>query len=261
MPRAFWNGVISFGLVVIPVSMYVASRSKSPVALHYLHKKDLVRPKQVFQCPLDGEYFERDEAVKGYEYAKGQYIVLSDEDFEKVPIKTTHSIDILGFVKEDEIDPVYFDGAHYLEPKELGVKAFAILREALLKTGRVGISKVTFQKREHLSCLRPEDGTMMLHTLHYADEVVAPPQEIGPKQEITPQEVDMATSLIKVMETSFKPEQYKDDYHIALQKVIEAKLKGEEIKAPRPPKAPVIDIMSALKKSLEEAEKREKVPA
>ena len=153
MPRAFWKGVISFGLVAIPVKMYIGTESKT-LSFHLLHKKCLTRPKQVLHCETDDEYFSIKDTVRGYEINKEQYVVIEDDDFEKVPIKTSHSIDILGFIEAKEIDPIYYSGIHYLEPEELGVKSFQLLKEALIKTGRLGIGKVTFQHKEHLGCLR-----------------------------------------------------------------------------------------------------------
>lgn len=170
MARPFWNGAISFGLVSIPVKMYVATESKSP-GFHYLHKKCLTRLKQVLYCEQDNEYITTRDTVLGYEYSKGQYAVFKEGDFENVPIRTTHTIDIIGFVKFQEIDPIYYYSSHYLEPEKLGAKPFGLLREALLKTERVGIAKVSFQRREHLCCLRPLDDIMSLHSLHYRNEI------------------------------------------------------------------------------------------
>ena len=149
MARAFWKGAISFGMVVIPVRMYIATGSRT-LPLHLLHKKCLTRPKQVPFCEPDNEYFSIKDTVRGYEYTKGQYVVLDETDFQKVPIRTARAIEIKGFVQSKEIDPVYFYDCHCLEPEELGVKPFSLLRQILLKTGRVGVAKVSFQKREHL---------------------------------------------------------------------------------------------------------------
>ncbi|MDP3879234.1 MAG: Ku protein [Dehalococcoidales bacterium] len=254
MPRAFWKGAISFGLVAIPVKMYVGTESK-PLSFHLLHKKCLTRPKQVLHCETDDEYFGVKETVRGYEVAKEQYVVMDDSDFEKVPIKTSHTIDILGFVEAGEIDPLYYYGVHYLEPEELGTKPFQLLKEALLKTGRVGVGKVTFQRREHLVCLRPLEDIIVLHSLHYEAEIL-PRKEISPpKTKATDAELDMAVSLVKAMEKSFKPDDYKDEYQHALKKVIDAKIKGEKIVALAMPKAEIGDLMAALRASVEAAKK------
>jgi DNA end-binding protein Ku len=250
MARAFWKGAISFGMVNIPVKMYLATVNPTP-NFHLLHKKCLTRPKQELYCEKDGEYFKRQDTVRGYEYAKDQYVVLKDSDFAKVPVRTTRAIDILGFVGAGEIDPIYFYDAHYLEPEELAAKPFCLLREALRKTGRLGIAKVSFQRREHLCCLRPRNSLLLLHTLHYQDEIV-PEGEINvPEKEVSAAELDMAESLIKIMEKKFQPAEYRDEYRRALEEVVEAKLKGVEIQVTELPRFEEIpDLMSALKASV-----------
>jgi DNA end-binding protein Ku len=257
MPRAFWKGVISFGLVAIPVKMYVGTESK-PLSFHLLHKKCLTRPKQVLYCETDNEYFSSKETVRGYETAKEQYVVLNESDFSKVPVKTTHSIDILGFVDVKEIDPIYYYGSHYLEPEKLGTKPFLLLKEALEKTGRVGIAKVTFQRREHLGCLRPLENILVLHTIHYQNEILSRKELSPPRSNAVKAELDMAISLVKAMAKSFNPEDYEDEYQGALKKVIEAKITGEKIVAPVIPQMEVGDLMAALRASIESTKK---VPA
>jgi DNA end-binding protein Ku len=254
MPRAFWKGVISFGLVAIPVKMYVGTESKT-LSFHLLHKKCLTRPKQVLHCEVDDEYFGIKETVRGYEVAKEQYVVLDDADFDKVPIKTSHAIDILGFVEAKEIDPIFYSGVHYLEPEALGAKPFQLLREALVKTGRVGIGKVSFQRREHLGCLRPLEDIITLHTMHYNTEILPRQGITAPKTKVSAAELDMAVSLVKAMVKSFKPEDYQDDYWEALKKVVDAKIKGKKIIAPAMPKAELGDLMASLRASIEAAKK------
>ncbi len=254
MSRAFWKGVISFGMVAIPVKMYIATESHT-TSFHILHKKCLSRLKQMWFCPVDNEYLPLQDTVRGYEYASGQYVILEESDFKKVPLKTLHSISITGFVSAAEIDPIYFLGSHYLEPDELGVKPFSLLRQTLLKTGRVGIAKVTFQRQEHLCCLRPYDNIMMLHTIHYQADVL-PKDDLKPaQQELSKDELDMAAALVAAMTKKFKPEDYHDEYSEALKKVIDAKVKGLEIKAPREPRVAIKDLMEALRTSIETARK------
>lgn len=253
MARAFWNGVISFGMVAIPVRLSLATRSKTP-NFHLLHKKCLTRPKQMLYCQKDDEYFSIKDTLRGYEFAKDQYVVLDEKDFEKVPVKTVHSINILNFVEESEIPAVYFSDSHYLEPEELGAKSFSLLREVLIKSNRVGIAKVSFQKREHLSCLRPFDSIILLQTLHFYDEIVEQPST--PEAKFTAQELEMANSLIKVMAKPFSPQEYKDEFQEGLEKVIQAKMKGEKIIAPKAPRVEVTgDIMAALRASIAAAKK------
>lgn len=255
MAKAFWKGAISFGMVVIPVKMYVATEYKT-ISFHLLHKKCLTRPKQVLHCEKDKEYFTMKDTVRGYEYAKDAFVVLDDSDFNKVPVKTAHSINIVGFVESKEVDSIYYQGSHYIEPEEIGAKPFALLKEVLSKTKRVGIAKVTFQRREHLCTLKPFDDIMVLQTMYYQNEIVSHAEMAPAKQKLTEAELEMATSLVSAMATSFKPEQYKDEYHQALKQMVEAKLKGVEIKAPEEPKAEIADLMTALKASLEKAKKR-----
>lgn len=255
MARAFWKGAISFGMVAIPVKMYVATTVKTP-AFHLLHKKCLTRPEQVLHCPVDGEYFSSKETVRGYEYTKGQFVTLEESDFTRVRLKTLRVIQIMGFVKAEEIDHTYYRGSHYLEPEELGIKPFILLREALRKTDRAGIAKVAFQRREHLCCLRPLEDILVLHTLHYADEIL-PREELAPmRQEIHQEELDMAVSLITAMARRFHPEEYKDDYRQALQNLIRAKVEGREIKLLKEPKIEIPDLMSALRASIEAAKRQ-----
>jgi DNA end-binding protein Ku len=254
MPRAFWKGVISFGLVAIPVKMYVGTESQA-LSFHLLHKKCLTRPKQVLHCETDNEYFGIKDTVRGYEVAKDQYVVLNEADFDNVPLKTSHAINILSFIEEKELDPIYYAGMHYLEPEKLGVKPFQLLREALIKTGRLGIGKITFQRREHLCCLRPSGDIIILHSLHYNSEVLSSKEFSLPKPKVAAAELEMAVSLIKTMAKPFRPEEYKDEYREALQKVVDAKIKGEKIIAPAAPRAEMGDLMASLRASIEAARK------
>ncbi len=254
MPRAFWKGVISFGLVAIPVKMYVGTESKT-LSFHLLHKKCLTRPKQVLHCETDDEYFSVKETVRGYEVAKEHYVVLDDSDFESVPIETSHAVNILSFVEAKEIDPIYYSGIHYLEPEKLGAKPFRLLREALEKTGRVGIAKVAFQRREHLGCLRPFEDILVLHTMHYENEILPRKEITPPKTSVTNAELDMAVSLVNAMAKKFNPEEYRNQYREALEKLVEAKVKGEKIIAPVMPKAEIGDLMAELRASIEAARK------
>jgi DNA end-binding protein Ku len=250
MPKAFWKGAISFGLVVIPVSMSVAVRER-PLRFSYLHKRDLVKPNQVLHCPEDGEYFSIKDTVRGYEYSKGQYIVITDKDFEAVPLRTTRTIDIQAFVDTGDIDPIFFYDSHYLEPQPLGEKPFRLLRQAMMEAGKVAVAKVAFARKEHLTCLRPFQDTLILHTMHYPGEITSPPEVAESKSAPTKAEMNMAVSLIKSMQEDFKPDQYHDEYRQALEKIIAAKLKGKKIPAPKAaPEKETEDLMAALEASL-----------
>jgi DNA end-binding protein Ku len=264
MAKVFWKGVISFGMVVIPVKMYVATEPRT-LNFHLLHKKCLTRPKQVLHCDKDEEYFAMSDTVRGYEYAKDQFIVLDENDFKKVPVKTAHSINILGFVEARDIDSIYYQNSHYIEPEDLGAKPFALLKEVLIQTKRIGIAKVTFQRREHLCALKPLNSIMVLHTMYYHDEILDH-EEIKPSlPKLVESELEMATSLVKAMAIPFKPTEYKDEYQEALKEMVEAKLKGVEPKKMEEPKAEIPDLMAALKASIAAAKKkpieREKVTA
>jgi DNA end-binding protein Ku len=255
MGKAFWKGVISFGMVVIPVKMYVATETKS-ISFHVLHKKCLTRPKQVWHCEKDNEYFSSKDTIRGYEYSKEQYITLDEEDFKKVPVKTAHSINIQGFVAAQEIDPIYYQNSHYLEPETLGAKPFSLLNSALIKTKKVGIAKVAFQRREHLCTIRPLDNILVLQTLYYPDEILNYSDLSQPDQKNLPAELEMAVSLLNAMAVPFKPDEYKDEYVKSLKKMVEAKMKGIELKAPEEPKTEIPDLMAALKASLAAAKKK-----
>jgi len=254
MARSFWKGVISFGMVAIPVKMYVATETTT-TSFHILHKKCHNRLKQMWYCPVDNEYLTLQDSVKGYEYSPDQYVVLEEKDFDRVPVKTLHSINITGFVESKEIDPIYFRGSHYLEPDELGVKPFTLLREALVKTHRLGIAKVTFQRQEHLCCLRPLKNILILHTMFFHDEILSRDEMTLPKQAVNNDELEMATRLIGTMARNFRPEDYKDEYHLALKKLVDAKVQGQEIKAPKEPRVAIKDLMDALRTSIETAKK------
>lgn len=255
MARAFWKGAISFGLVTIPCKMYVATGTRS-VPLHLLHKKCLTRPNQVLFCKDDNEYFTQKETVRGYEVAEGRYVVLTDEDFENVPVKTAHTIEINSFVNAEEIDPLYFYDAHYIEPDDIAAKAYCVLRDALRRTGQLAIAKVSFQRREHLCALRPSGNLLVLHTMHYHDEMVSRDDIDIPERNASEAELSAAETLIKAMVRKFDPAAYHDAYREALQTVIDAKLQGEKVAVLEMPKyEEVPDLMSALRASIEAAGK------
>jgi DNA end-binding protein Ku len=254
MPKAFWKGVISFGLVAIPVKMYVGAESKA-ISFHLLHKKCLTRPKQVLHCDVDNEYFSSKDTVRGYEVAKGQFVMVDDKDLEKVPIRTARSIDILGFVDAKEIDPLYYYNVHFVEPEELGAKPFRLLKQALIKTGRAGIAKVSFARREHLGCLRPIGDILVLHTLRYEDEIQDYGEFTPPQPAYTEAEFNMALNLVKAMARDFDPREYKDEYEVALKKLVEAKIAGRKIVVPETPKTEIGDLMAALRESVKAAKK------
>jgi DNA end-binding protein Ku len=257
MPRSIWNGVISFGMVSIPVKLYTATQSKD-ISFHLLHKEDGVRLQQLRWCPEHERPVEWGEVARGYEYAKGEHVILTEEDFEKLPLPSKQTVELSAFVKAEEIDPVYYEKSYYLEPDAKGLKPFALLMTALKEKNLTGIAKIAVRNKEQLCALRPMDGTLILETLYYPDETRVEKTEL-PDVKISDKELDMAYTLIELLTEDFQPEKYKDEYREALMKVIEAKLEGEElpeVAAAGPAK--VTDIMSALRASVEAAKKRKK---
>src|SRR5438445_12180703 len=255
--RAIWKGSISFGLVNIPIALYPATR-KEDLKFRLLRGSDLspVNYKRVAEA--DGKEVPWDEIVKGYEYEKGKFVVLKDEDFQRVDLEATQTVDIQDFVDLDEIDPIFFYKPYYLEPQKGGDKAYVLLRDALEKSKKVGIAKVVIKTRQYLAGVKPEDSALVLELMHFADELADTSKLHLPKKvELGKREMNMAKSLIGSMTSKWQPEKYKDDYREALMEVIEEKVEagGKEIeekprKAPKPTK--VIDLVSVLQKSLEE---------
>jgi DNA end-binding protein Ku len=266
MARAIWKGSISFGLVNIPVALYPATR-REELKFRLLRKTDLSPVNYKRVAEKDGREVPWDQIVKGYEYEKGKYVVLQDEDFQRVDIEATQTVDIQDFVELDEIDPIFFYKPYYLEPQKGGDKAYALLRDALKDSKKVGVAKVVIKTREYLAGVKPEDGALVLELMHFADELAGTSKlNIPKKVEVGKREMTMAKSLIDSMSSKWNPEKYKDDYREALMEVIEEKVEagGKEIeekprKAPKPTK--VIDLVSVLQKSLEETGGKKKARA
>jgi len=266
MARAIWKGSISFGLVNIPIALYPATR-REELKFRLLRKSDLSPVNYKRVAEKDGKEVAWDQIVKGYEYEKGKYVVLKDEDFERVDLEATQTVDIQDFVDQEEIDPMFFYKPYYLEPQKGGDKAYALLRDALKDSGKVGIAKVVIKTRQYLAGVKPEDGALVLELMHFVDELADPEQLHVPKKtEVGKRERNMAKSLIDSMSSKWNPEKYKDDYSEALMEVIEEKVEagGKEIeekpkKAPKPTK--VIDLVSVLQKSLEQTGGKKKATA
>jgi len=266
MPRAIWKGSISFGLVNIPIALYPATR-REELKFRLLRKSDLSPVNYKRVAEKDGKEVPWDQIVKGYEYEKGKYVVLKDEDFERVDLEATQTVDIQDFVDQEEIDPIFFYKPYYLEPQKGGDKAYALLRDALKDSNKVGIAKVVIKTRQYLAGVKPEDGALVLELMHFADELADPGKLHVPKKtEVGKREMNMAKSLIESMSSKWNPENYKDDYREALMEVIEEKVEagGKELeekprKAPKPTK--VIDLVSVLQKSLEHTGGKKKATA
>jgi len=255
MARAIWSGSISFGMVSIPVKLYGATESKD-IRFHLLHAKDGVRLKQIRWCPTDEAEVPWNETARGYEYAKGQYVVLTDEDFEKLPLPSRHTIDISAFVEEAEIDPVYFERSYYLEPGERAQKPYALLLKALEQKSLTAIATITMRNKGQLCAIRAKDGAVMLETLYYPDEIRKNIEVDLESVRVSDKELDMAFTLIELLHKPFDPEEYHDHYREALEQLIEAKLEGKEVvTAPEEKQARVLDLADALRRSVEAARK------
>lgn len=253
--RSIWNGVVSFGMVSIPVKMYPATSSKD-IAFNELHAVCKSRLKRQRMCPVCAREVAGDEVIKGYEYAKGQYVEMSDEDFENVPIPSKHTIEINRFVKGEEIDPVYYDSAYVLEPDEIGKKPYALFMYALHKKGLIAVANITIRKREQLCALRPNGNNLMLETLYYNDELRVELDKAEPEVKLTDAEEKMAEALVELMTGEFDAKEYKDAYREALMEVISAKLEGKEVVTSPESPAQVMDLMEALRASVEAAKQR-----
>jgi DNA end-binding protein Ku len=258
MPRAIWKGTISFGLVNIPIALYPATR-REELRFRLLRKTDLSPVNYKRVAEKDGREVPWDQIVKGYEYEKGKYIVLKDEDFQRVDIEATQTVEIQDFVELEEIDPMFFYKPYYLEPQKGGDKAYVLLRDSLEESKRVGIAKVVIKTRQYLAGVKPKDGALVLELMHFADELADTSKlHIPKKTEIGKRELNMAKSLIDSMSAKWNPEKYHDEYREALMEVIEQKVEagGKEIetKPKKPPKpTKVIDLVEVLQRSLEQS--------
>src|SRR5216110_3383426 len=260
MARAIWKGSISFGLVNIPIALYPATR-REEFKFRLLRKTDLSPVNYKRVAEKDGKEVPWDQIVKGYEYEKGKSVVLKEKDFQRVDVEATQTVDIQDFVELDEIDPIFFYKPYYLEPQKGGDKAYALLRDALKDSKKVGVAKVVIKTREYLAGVKPEDGALVLELMHFADELAETSKLHVPKKvEVGKREMNMATALVDSMSSKWKPEKYHDDYREALMEVIEEKVEagGKEIeekpkKAPKPTK--VIDLVKILQLSLKQTGK------
>lgn len=254
MAHAIWTGAINFGLVTIPVKLQTAVRT-SDLRFNFLHKTDEGRVNNVRRCSLDNEELSFDDIVRGYEYEKGRYVILNDEDFARVNPEATQSVDIVQFVDLSEIDPMFFDKPYYLEPEKRGRHAYALLREALKVSGKVGIAKVVIRSREHLAALKPNGDALVLELMHFADEIVAQSTlELPATEKPADNEMKVAKLLIDTMTEAFDPEAFRDTYREQMLAMIEARAAGKEAPATEnkaQPRDNVVNLMDVLQKSLE----------
>lgn len=260
MPRSIWKGVISFGMVAIPIRLYLATEGKS-VSFRLLCPDHKTPIKNKRWCPSGDHEVAWNDVLRGYEYEKDRYVVLEDEDLAKLPLRTSRSIDIQGFVEDKELPgAIYYQNPYYLEPEKAAAKPYALLRRALADSKRVAIAKVAFRDREHLASLRSHDGVLLMNTLNWPDEIRSYEDlDIPDDAAVQQRELTMAKQLIDAMAMKFDPAQFEDEYREALMRVVEAKREGEEIVAVEAaPETTVIDLMSALKASVEAAKSRDK---
>jgi DNA end-binding protein Ku len=257
--RAIWKGNISFALVSIPISLFSATR-RNELSFHYLHKKDMSTVSYKRFCDTENVEVPWDDLTRGYEYEKDQYVEITDEDLDKADVELTKTIQIQEFVREEEIDPVYFDKPYYLEPQKGGERAYALMRDALAQSKKVGIAKVVLKSREHLAAVKTVGNLMTLQTMRFAHEIVdSSSLNLPQKAEISKKEMDLANTLIDSMSDKFDPNRYKDDYYDKVLGIIQMKVAGVAPQAPiaaaAPGPAKVVDLMEILKQSLNETKK------
>lgn len=259
MAHAIWSGSINFGLVTIPVKLFTAVRA-SELAFNMLHAKDEGRIKYERLCSIENKPVPWDEIVKGYEYEKGEYVILTDEDFKKVNPEATQSVDILEFVELDKIDPMYFDKPYYLEPTKQGRHAYALLREALARANKVAIARVVIRTKEALAAVKPSGDALVLELMHWADEIVEQSDLDFPGDIKLPEpEMKMAKMLVDSMTVEeFEAKKFTNRYHEELMAMIEARAAGKELPTPKkaPARAKVVNLMDVLQQSLEESKKQ-----
>jgi DNA end-binding protein Ku len=262
MAASVWSGYLTFGLISMPVRLFSGARSDS-ISFNMLHRDDLHRVKQQLYCPLDNRVVERGEIVKGYEYRKDEYVVVEPEEIKKIEPKTAKTMEILEFVRESDVDPVYFESSYYMLPEEAGRRPYALLTKALEESEFVGIAKLTMHNREYTVFLRPHEGGLMLHTMYYEEEVRKVEGFGAPDVELKEAEVKVAHQLIEALSAEWEPEKYHDTFQDNLKKLIETKLEGGKIVEVEQPKklAPVVDLMAALKQSLAQMEGKKKPAA
>ncbi|GAA3556888.1 Ku protein [Microlunatus spumicola] len=258
MPRSIWKGAISFGLVTIPVKLYSATEEKD-IAFRQVHAADGGRIKYRRVCEIDGEEVPYAEIAKGYELADGRMVILEKEDFDSLPLATTKAVEVVQFVAEEEVDPTYFNKTYFLQADGPGTKPYVLLRDALVKTGQCALVKVALRSREALALVRPRDGLLVMHTMLWPDELrdgqfAAPPETVS----VSDAEVTMAQSFIEALSGDFQPDEYTDAYREALEEVVQSKAAGvpmaEATEAPQ--EAEVVDLVAALRASVEAAKKR-----
>lgn len=252
MATSVWKGHITFGLISIPVRMSAAARGER-ISFNQLHSVCHSRLKQPTFCPVCNRKVERSEIEKGYEYEKDQYVLFSEDELDKIQPPSAKVMEILEFVKLDEIDPLYYEASYYVTPEDAGLKAYELLMKAMQESGYAAIAKLYMHQREHIVIIRPGKNVLTLHTMYYSNEIRAAEHIPADKIELKEQEKKLAHQLIESLAGPFEPQKYRDEYQESVSALIAAKLKGQQVaEAPHPHLAPVVDLMEALKKSLAE---------
>lgn len=254
MARAVWRGTISFGMVSIPVKLYTATESQD-ISFRQLHKEDNSPIRLVKRCAADGQDLEADDIVKGYEYTKGEYVIITDEDVDSLPVPSKQVIELTSFVPGSDIDPIYYEKSYFVEPEEVAKKPYALLSSVLAERNSVAIGKLAMRQKERLCALRPRDGGIQLETLFYGDEVRTPEFTL-PEVKVSASELKIANALVDLLAEDFDAHKYADEYRESVMEMITAKLEGKEMVTAPEPKAekPAVDLMAALKASVEAAQ-------
>jgi DNA end-binding protein Ku len=259
MAASVWKGHLTFGLVSFPIRLFSAARSET-ISFNLLHKDDHSRIKQITYCQAEDKPVPRSDLVKGYEYEKDHYVVIDEEDIKKVAPKTARVMEILEFVKAEQVDPIYLESSYYIAPDEGGEKPYALLFQALKESSYYALAKVAMHNREHIIIMRPGPKGIVSHTMYFQDEIRQVEEFRTDTSLVKEKELAMAKMLISSLEADFEPQKYHDEYRLNLQRMIEDKIEGKKVvAAPTEHVAPVIDIMEALKRSL--AEKRKPAQA
>ena len=263
MPRSIWKGTISFGMVALPVRLYLATETGSKISFNLLCPEHKARIKNKRWCPEGDHEIAWSDAVRGYEYEKGSYVVLEDNELDDLPLASSKSIEIAGFIKDEELPgPLYYQSAYYLEPEKSAQKPYALLKKTLEKTKRVAIAKFALRDRERLVSVQALDGALLLNTLHWPDEIRATDDlDLPDDVKVSAAELKMAENLVEMMATAFEPDDFKDEYKEAVLEVVRAKVEGREdlVEAPEAEaETTVVDLMAALKASVERAKAGEK---
>lgn len=252
MPATVWKGFVSFGLVSFPVRLLAAARPKG-IHFHMLHGKDLSRVKEVLYCAEEDKPIARQDIVKGAEVTKGEYVIVTDEELKKVAPPTASTMDILQFVRADDVDPIFLESSYYLAPDEAASKPYMLLMEAMTDSKHYALAKIAMHNREHIAVIRPADTGLVLHTMYFVEELQqANAPKVPKSKQFSAKELELANTLVRKLAGPFRPEQYRDQYRENVERLLEQKQRGQKVTAVKKPQTrTVVDIMDALRKSLE----------